>query len=889
MDNVAQLRTALTGRYDIEREIGHGGMATVYLARDVRHQRNVALKVLLPELAAVIGPDRFLSEIRVTANLQHPNLLPLFDSGEAEGQLYYVMPYVEGESLRTRLDREKQLSIPEALRLGTAIASALDYAHRHGVVHRDLKPENILLQDGQPVVADFGIALAVSNAGGARITQTGLSLGTPQYMSPEQATGDRAVDGRTDIYSLGAMMYEMLTGDPPHTGSSVQSIIAKVLTDKPRSMRGVRETVPQHVDDAVLTALNKLAADRFSTASEFALALNGGGTTGSAHAVATHAPAVGQKTLTQFRYGFRPREIVLGVLLLAVSADAAYRHRELRNVDARPPVRFGLSFLPGKRMVATPGSSAAISPDGRYFVYVGEFGGFRQMYVRALDELVPRLIPGTAGATAPFFSPDSKWIGFEHADGTVRKIPVAGGPPTTLGVMRRRSGVTWAKGDVIVLGNSEDTPGLLTMPASGGLPRPLTTPDTTLGEHIHANPVALSDGKTVLFASVGRAGPSSSRIGIASLADGSHTVLDVAGVYALGMIDSWLVYVRQDGALMGVPVNLAKRRVTGDAIALEDGITTGTISAFLASNGTLVFIRGAAVMSLALVDRQGGAHNLLDDMKQYINPRYSPDGKRIAVSIGTPPNADVWVYELASRTMTRLTTAGSNDRAEWTPDSKRVVFRSDRDNVTTMWWQPVDGSGPAEKLVARKESVQEGVVTPDGRTVVFRIDATGTARDIWTMALDSARTQTPLLTTNFEELAPRVSPDGKWLAYVTDETGIFEVFLKSLAPGGPRWQVSDGGGTEPLWSKDGRTIYYREGIAVRAATVATSPTVAVVKREKLFDGPYGASSLHPNWDLTPDGKGFVMLKPADTETVQVIVVLDWAKEARRRLEAARRN
>ena len=889
MDTVDQLRSALAGRYEIERELGRGGMATVYLARDVRHQRNVALKVLLPELAAVIGPDRFLSEIRVTANLQHPNLLPLFDSGEADGLLYYVMPYVEGESLRTRLDREKQLSIAEALRLGTAIASALDYAHRHGVVHRDLKPENILLQDGQPVVADFGIALAVSNAGGARITQTGLSLGTPQYMSPEQATGDRAVDGRADIYSLGAMMYEMLTGDPPHTGSSVQSIIAKVLTDKPRSMRVVRETVPQQVDDAVLTALNKLAADRWGTASEFAQAMNGTIATGSAHPVPTAAQREGSTTLRPFRYGFRRRELLLGALLLAVSADAAYQHRAVRSFEGRPSVRFGLAFAPGKRMVATPGSTGAISPDGRLFAYVGEFGGFRQIYVRPLDDLTPKLIPGTAGATAPFFSPDSKWIGFMHADGTMRKVPVAGGPPTMLGVARRRTGVSWARGDVIVIGNSEDAPGLHTMPAGGGVLTILTTPDTTRGEYVHANPLALPDGKNVLFASIGRAGPASSRIAIASLANGSHTVLDVAGVYPVGMIDSWLTYVRQDGALMAVPIDLARRRVTGDAVALEEGITVGNVSAFLSSNGTLAYVKGTATMSMLLVDRNGGVRTLLGDLKTYSNPRYSPDGKRVAVSIGTAPTSDVWIYDLASRTLTRLTSVGNNDRAEWTPDSKRIVFRSDRDNVTTLWWQPADGSGAAEKLIIFKGSVQEGVVTPDGRRIVFRTDAIGTARDIWVMELDSARTQTPLLNSTFEELTPRVSPDGKWLAYVSDETGIFEVFLKSLAPGGPRWQVSDGGGSEPLWSHDGRTIYYRNVASTYAATVSTSPGVAVLKREKLFEGPYSAYSLHPNYDITPDGKEFLMLRPADTETVQVIVVLDWVKEARRKLQAARRN
>ena len=287
MDATAQLRAALAGRYTIEGEIGAGGMAIVYVARDLRHARRVALKLLRPELGAILGAERFLSEIRVTANLQHPNLLPLFDSGEVtvghpelgEGSslLFYVMPYVEGESLRARLEREKQLPVDEAVRIAAAVAGALDYAHRHGVIHRDLKPENILLHDGQPLIADFGIALAVSNAGGTRITQTGLSLGTPHYMSPEQATGDRMVDGRTDIYALGAVTYEMLAGEPPHTGTTAQAIIAKLLTDEPRPVTQLRRSVPAHVDAAVRRSLEKLPADRFAAAHEFADALQGKG------------------------------------------------------------------------------------------------------------------------------------------------------------------------------------------------------------------------------------------------------------------------------------------------------------------------------------------------------------------------------------------------------------------------------------------------------------------------------------------------------------------------------------------------------------------------------------------------------------------------------------
>ncbi|HEU5153169.1 MAG TPA: serine/threonine-protein kinase, partial [Gemmatimonadales bacterium] len=272
-DGVLSLSDALSSRYRLERELGQGGMATVYLAEDLKHGRRVAIKVLRPELAAMIGAERFLREIKTIAVLQHPHILGLIDSGEVDGTAYYVMPYVEGESLRTRLTREKQLPISDAIRIATEIASALDYAHRHGVIHRDIKPENILLHDSTALVADFGIALAVSSAGGSRMTETGMSLGTPHYMSPEQAMGERGITARSDVYALGCVTYEMLTGDPPFSGSTAQAILAKVLTEKPASIRRARERVPEQVEAAVFTALEKVPADRFGSAAEFAQAL----------------------------------------------------------------------------------------------------------------------------------------------------------------------------------------------------------------------------------------------------------------------------------------------------------------------------------------------------------------------------------------------------------------------------------------------------------------------------------------------------------------------------------------------------------------------------------------------------------------------------------------
>ena len=323
-----RLTAALADRYRLERELGAGGMATVYLAHDLKHDRKVAVKVLRPELAAVIGADRFLSEIRTTANLQHPHILPLFDSGAADGFLFYVMPFIEGESLRDRLTREKQLPIADAVRIAGEVASALDYAHRHNVIHRDIKPENVLLHDGQALVADFGIALAASKAGGTRMTETGMSLGTPHYMSPEQAMGEREITARSDVYALGAMTYEMLLGEPPFTGPTAQAIVAKVMTEKPAPLRGRRETVPAEVEDAVLTALAKLPADRWGSAAEFGAALRG---------------AVSGRTTTVVRAAPRPAgsrtalPIAIAAAALATAAAVFFAVRGQRQRRRRSP------------------------------------------------------------------------------------------------------------------------------------------------------------------------------------------------------------------------------------------------------------------------------------------------------------------------------------------------------------------------------------------------------------------------------------------------------------------------------------------------------------------------------------------------------------------------
>jgi tRNA A-37 threonylcarbamoyl transferase component Bud32 len=477
---LARVSAALAGRYVVEREIGRGGMATVYLARDQRHERRVAVKVLHPELAAVVGAARFLSEIRTTAALQHPHVLPLFDSGSTgteSGLLYYVMPFVDGETLRARLARERQLPLADAVRIATEVAGALEYAHRRGVIHRDVKPENVLLgEDGQALVADFGIALAVRQAAGERLTQSGLSLGTPQYMAPEQALGEKTIDARADVYALGAVTYEMLAGEPPFTGPSAQAIVARVMTESPRTLGAQRPSVPPHVEAAVRTALETLPADRFASAAAFAAALAAPAPSARHLGRALSAPTRSRR--------LAPMMAALATAVLAVGAafewgarrGAARESAGRGPASERGPVRFAIQLDSGSLDF---GSGPVISPDGRTVVYAADAPDGPRLYARRLDQLVAQPIPGTEDGTLPFLSPDGAWVGF-FSHGALRKTRLDGG--TSLVVTAAPSmtypsrwDCGWGKDDVILCSGSGAS--------SGGLIRraphapPASTPE----------------------------------------------------------------------------------------------------------------------------------------------------------------------------------------------------------------------------------------------------------------------------------------------------------------------------------------------------------------------------------------------------------------------------
>ena len=874
-NEVARLTSALAERYHIDREIGRGGMATVYLARDIRHNRNVALKVLNPELGAVLGVERFLAEIQVTANLQHPNLLPLFDSGEVNGLLFYVMPYVDGETLRARLEREKQLPVDEAVHIACTVAGALSYAHRHNVIHRDLKPENILMHEGQPLIADFGIALAVSNAGGGRITQTGLSLGTPQYMSPEQATGDRVVDGRTDIYSLGAITYEMLVGDPPHVASTSQAIIAKLLTEKPASVRGSRPNVPVHVDAAIARALEKLAADRFGTAREFADALEGKGTfvTAPGYQTAGTHPQAGRK--------LGIREIAAWSLAaVALAFVAGQSSRAPKGSDA-PVIRANFDLPPNVRIndVIT-GTTIAVSPDGQQLAFTTSgINGFH-IYVRHVSQLEPREIASVAGRNLTF-SPDGRWLAFTEGN-VLKKVSVDGGQIATLGTTGSAVpyGVTWSKDGMIYIGSYS---GLWRVPASGGIAAFVKTADSSDIRIGRRWPMILPDGRAIVYAS-GSTTSAPSELAVLTLSDGKVNQFDLLVGMPLAVLDDQLVYVSPSGALMAVPFDMKAHRPQGEAVQLDEGVLfdrTSGAKAALSASGTLAYLSGRAQFQpVKLKPMSAEPVALISEPGIYSTPRYSPDGTRIAMTLFGATSTDVWVYNVARNTFTRVTTEGVNYRPEWTPDGRDLLFISTRAEKSTIKRQPADGSGPAQVLYDPEVEPFEALMSPDMKWLLVRT-APGSKypRDILAVPLTGDRKMIPIVTGPETESLPRLSPDGKWLAYQSNESGRFEVYVRPFPASGARIQVSDNGGSEALWGRSGQSLYYRGPVGeVVQVGVTTGDNFSIGARKVVLTGDYLTDASHANYDVAPDGS-FLMLKRAGAES-RTIVVHNWGRELR---------
>ncbi len=697
---INRLNAALEDRYAIERKLGEGGMATVYLAEDLRHERKVALKVLKPELAAVIGAERFLAEIKTTANLQHPHILPLYDSGETDGFLYYVMPYVEGESLREKLDRERQLGVDEALQITKAVASALQYAHDRDVIHRDIKPENILLHAGEPVVADFGIALALSAAGGGRMTETGLSLGTPHYMSPEQATADRDLSARSDVYSLACVLYEMLAGDPPHIGPTAQAILMRILTEEPRSVTDVRKAVPPHVQAVLVKALEKLPADRFETAEQFAAALENEGFTYARRrpkeSVAEPAPVVVSAPAAGI-----DRRLFAAVSTVAVVALVWAAWGWLRPTPTTEPGVPTRADVMGLDLGNQGGWRLAISPDGRWIV-AGHAGDASSpaLYIRTAEDTDWRRLPNTEGATNPTFSPDGQSVAFSNS-GAISKVPITGGPalPVAAGTNPH-----WGLNDTIVY-NAGGT--LYRVGSSGDEPELLLDSDSLSVVRAHLLP----NGKAVVF---GTGAAPDSRIFLFEIETGEVRELVPAGNQPRYVRTGHLIYGHGDGALMDVPFDIETLQATGSPVTLLPALSVygGGASQFAVSEtGTLIYdassrggLGGGRI--LVEVNLEGVESPLPLSAENMDAPRYSPDGSKIAY--GERSASEIRVYDVVTGASPQF---ASGAYPVWSTTGEYLYF-SDQTTTSDGHRRPADSRDPGHTIVS-----EDLVVYPESQVI----------------------------------------------------------------------------------------------------------------------------------------------------------------------------
>jgi serine/threonine-protein kinase len=828
---IERLTAALADRYSLERELGAGGMATVYLARDLKHDREVAIKVLKPELAAVIGAERFLAEIKTTASLQHPHILPLFDSGTAANQLFYVMPYIAGETLRERLTRDTQLAVPEAIRLATEVAGALEYAHNRGVIHRDIKPENILLLDGRALVADFGIALAVQQAGGERMTQTGMSLGTPHYMSPEQAMGDRAVDARTDVYALGAMTYEMLVGEPPFTGPNGQAILAKVMTEPAKPVSAQRRSVAPAVSAAVAHALEKLPADRFASAAEFAAALNATGS-GFVPSGPRHRGVDWRMALTG------------GLVLGAVAGGAAMAMRGGGEATrfATPGLATPVTWEQGLEI--TP----ALSPDGKQVAYAAGNGTASRIYVRAATDGRPT--PLTSDSTAveihPRWSRDGTRILY-LSDGQVFSAPASGGPARQEVPTRGNpvSSATWSPDDSEIAYVIYDT---LLVHGRDGTSRVLAMVDqATLCTWGARDLIACAAGNPLYLApGLGFGNIAPSWISVTRVSDGRTTAVtdqDASNqspawsrdgrhlLYTsnrLGMADIYVIGVRDDGTADGTPERLT--------VGLD--VSTFSLAGDDARLAYATMTTSSNIWSEPWDDggrRVGASPTQVTFGQQTIEQfSFSRDGQWLYYDSDLAGNADLYRMAMATGIPERLTSDPTPEFAPApSPGGREVAFHSFRSTSRDVFVLPLDG-GPLQRVTDTPE--QEGVVSwsPDGTTLSFMRLVGPPAIDVATREAAGAWTLRPALAAGYWA---SWSPDGEWLSYTTKLLG-GELRVVPSAGGASRalwdgWATTGLLAESSLWSADGRTIYFKSHSADGAGSIWAIPSTGGIPRHLL--------------------------------------------------------
>jgi serine/threonine protein kinase/Tol biopolymer transport system component len=897
--------------YRVTSKLGAGGMGEVFRATDSRLHRDVALKLLPEHLAN--DKDRmarFHREAQVLASLSHPHIAGIHGLEESGGRSALVMELVEGEDLADRLSRGP-IPLVEALHIAQQIADALEAAHEKGIIHRDLKPANVkITPDGQVKVLDFGLAKALEgSAGGGALaeagasatlsvaaTRAGIVMGTVAYMSPEQASGS-LVDKRSDIWAYGVVLFEMLAGRRLFEGETTSHTMADVLRADIDWNR-LPASTPVPIRRLLERCLERDRKRRLQAIAEARIIID--------DYLANASPS-GSRSVALPAIQTRPSSARLPWIVAAVSVVALLGALALlwQQWGAR---RGSFALRADVKVSDAPlftdvGSSIELSPDATRLVYVAGSTQIQQLYIRALNQLDgTKLAEGNTGSSSPyqpFFSPDGQWLGYVTA-GEMRKVPVSGGTPLTLCKVTRSRGASWAPDDTIIFAPTPSS-GLFRVSAAGGEPQPLTTLDKARKEVTHRWPQVLPGGKAVIFTSHTQATADfdNATIEVLTLATGQRKVLQKGGSYGRYVPSGHLVYVSK-AALFAVPFDLSRLEVTGSPAPVVQDVfwnpTEGAAQFTFSSTGVLTYLRGGpevAKYPIVVVDRKGGTSKLIEEGGAYANPRLSPDGKQLALTVLKDGNFDVWVYDLERGVPTRLTFDDAPDTEQvWSPDGRYLVFSSGRDGADNLYRKRADGSGDEERLTKSDIPMWANSWSRDGRSIVFAGMGPNGNFDVSMLTLEDKKVQ-PLLASNFREADPNISPDGRWLAYTSSESGRLEVYVRPFPAGAGRWQVSDTGGGFPRWAGNGRELFYRVDDGIMSASIeAVGDSIRTGKPTRLFTGAFrgGVTGISiggntfADYDVSADGQRFVMFPSTDAESTNrgvVTLVTEWFDELTR--------
>ncbi len=878
--------------YKVLEKIGQGGMGEVYRAEDTTLKREVAIKVLPEQFTK--DPQRlarFEREAQLLAQLNHPNIAAIYGLEEADGVRFLALELVPGETLQERV-ASGPVPVEEALEVCRQIAEGVEAAHEKGVIHRDLKPANVkVTPEGRVKILDFGLAKAFEAEIPAadisqsptlteEMTRAGVILGTAAYMSPEQAKG-QPVDKRADIFAFGAVLYELLTGKRAFEGQTITETIAAVLKSEP-DWNALPTTTPWRIQDLLRRCLQKDVHDRLDGVANLRIEIK------LAQSEPTAVAPSGLVSVVQFPLWKRIVPWSVTALIAVISIITVWN-----LIRPAPSVVTTLSIVtPTTTPVAsTRHNDVAISPDGRHIVFRGSQEGSSQLYVRSLSALEADPISETEGVNREFFfSPDSQWVVFV-VDGKQKKVSISGGAPVTLCDAPFQEGGYWGPDDVIVFadGAAGDT-NLLRVSANGGQPEILAKPDHAKGELEYQHPEILPDGNTLLF-DISH-GVSEYQIAALSLETGEQKILVEAGQSPHYVSTGHLVYALVGtGTLMAAPFDLDKVEITGGAIPILEGVShtsgvlEGNVDYSFSTNGSLVYVAGGGggESTVVWVDREGNSEPLLDTPDAYSVLRLSPDGQHLAVG-NDEGGGDVWTYDLVRGVLSRLTFHAGWDRSPaWTPDSQRIVFNSARGGSSgTLFWKAADGSGETEQLTSGGAGQQVPFsFTPDAKVLAFVEPNPETGWDIWTLQLDGDRTPELFLRTDANENGPAFSPDGRWIAYESDESGQNEIYVRPFPASASKSQISTGGGETPRWAPDGSELFYLEEDRMMSVPVTIGDSFQPGTPSVLFthDNPSGPP---PAYSVSPDGQRFVMLQPSEQETPgQINVILNWFEELKR--------